>query len=171
MRRLFAVCLMLGLAACATPPAEQHPDRLMALVSGTTTARVAPNGVSKKVMVLPSGTLLSIEDGSDGWYLADLGTYGDFGKGWLFHDYLTIDPPAKKDGSVWPLPAVLKNDSVVRDDAGTWANRLETLKSGTRVEVVERRLDWYRIDKPVAGWLRHDNAYIDVKAYLHPAAK
>lgn len=168
MRRLLAACLMLGLAACAqTAPVEEHPpEKLMALVSATTQARVAPNGVSRKVMVLSSGTLLAVEDSVDGWYLADLGAYGDFGKGWLYHDFLTIDPPGKKNGALWPLPAILKNDSVVRDDAGTWAKKLDTLKNGTHVRVVERRLDWYRIDQPVAGWVRHDNAYIDVKAFL-----
>lgn len=167
MRRILAVLSLALLAACAQPAPERAPDKLMALLSATTTARVAPNGVSKKVMVLPAGTLLAVEDGADGWYLADLGAYGDFGKGWLFHDFLTIDPPKKQDGSVWPLPAVMKNDSVLRDDAGTWANKIDVLKDGSRVRVIERRLDWYRIDQPQAGWVRHDNAYIDVRAYLN----
>ncbi|MDK9722994.1 MAG: hypothetical protein OEL53_17620 [Rhodospirillales bacterium] len=161
-----ASLMMLGLAACATP--EQPPEYLMAVVSATATARVAPSGDSKKVMVLPTGTVMAIEDGWDGWYLADLDAYGDFGKGWLYHDFLTLDPPSRQDGSVWPLPAILKNDSVVRDEYGVWADQLNVLEIGTRVRVVERKIGWYRIDQPLAGWLRHDSVYIDVKAFLHP---
>jgi hypothetical protein len=167
MRRIAAVAVLLALSACAQPAVERAPERLVALVGATTTARVAPDVKSAKVMVLPSGTLLSIEDGAEGWYLAGLEAYGDFGKGWLHHDFLTIDPPAKKDGKTWPLPAQLKNDAILRDGAGTWAGKLDTLKAGSRVRVVERQLDWYRIDEPKAGWIRHDTAYIDVRTYLN----
>ena len=168
MRRIAAVAILLVLGACAQQPVvERAPERLMALVGTTTTARVAPDVKSTKVMVLPSGTLLAIEDGAEGWYLAGLEAYGDFGKGWLHHDFLTIDPPAKKDGKTWALPAQLKNDAILRDGAGTWANKLDTLKAGSRLRVVERQLDWYRIDEPKAGWIRHDTAYIDVRAYLN----
>ncbi|MDK9722073.1 MAG: SH3 domain-containing protein [Rhodospirillales bacterium] len=168
MRRFVAIAALLLLAACAQAPvAEKAPERLTALLSATTTARVAPDNKSAKVMVLPANTLIAIEDGADGWYLADLDSYGDFGKGWLPHDFLTIDPPRKKDGTVWTLPAQLKNESILRDGAGTWAAKLDTLRAGTRVRVVERQLDWYRIDQPKPGWLRHDNAYIDVRTYLN----
>lgn len=168
MRRIAIAAALLILSACAQPPApERAPERLMALINATTTARVAPDAKSAKVMVLPSGTLLAIEDGADGWYLADLDAYGTFGKGWLHHDFLTIDPPSRKDGKPWPLPAQMRNDTVLRDGAGTWGNKLDTLKAGTRVRVVERQLDWYRIDEPKAGWIRHDSAYIDLRAYLN----
>lgn len=168
MRRFAAVLMMFGLAACAQAPvAERAPEHLNALLSATTTARVAPDTKSAKVMVLPAGTLIAIEDGADGWYLAGLEAYGDFGKGWLHHDFLTIDPPRKNDGTVWALPAQLKNESILRDGAGTWAGKIDTLKEGTRVRVVERQRDWYRIDQPKPGWVRHDNAYIDVRAYLN----
>ncbi len=169
MRLVATAIMMLGLAACAqTPPAvEKAPENLMAVLSATTTARVAPDSKSAKVMVLPANTLIAIEDGADGWYLAGLEAYGDFGKGWLYHDFLTIDPPRKKDGGTWSLPAVMRNDALLRDGPGTWAGKLDSLKAGTRVRVVERQLDWYRIDEPKAGWIKHDTAYIDVRTYLN----
>lgn len=167
MRRILAVLTLALLPACAQQAPERAPDKLMAVLSATTSARVAPNGVSKKVMVLPSGTLIAIEDGAEGWYLADLDAYGDFGKGWLYHDFLTIDPPRRKDGGVWALPAITQNDADLRDGPGAWAAKKDAIKAGTRVRVIERQLDWYLIDQPKAGWIRHDNAYIDVRAYLN----
>lgn len=170
MRRIaLAAALITGLAACAEtkPQAEHPPERLMALVSASTVARVAAKTDSAKVMNVPSGTVAAIEDGADGWYLAGLDVYGSFGKGWLHHDFLSIDPPVGKDGKVRPLPAQLKNDAGLMDEAGSWGKQTASLKAGTRVRVVERRQDWYRIDEPKAGWIRHDTAYIDVRLFLN----
>ncbi|MBF0356659.1 MAG: SH3 domain-containing protein [Alphaproteobacteria bacterium] len=139
----------------------------MALVSQATVARVAPKSDSAKAMAVPAGTIAAIEDGAEGWYLTSLDVYGTFGKGWLHHDFLTIDPPSRKDGTVWPLPAQIKSDTLLRDGAGIWGNRIDRLKEGTRVRVVERNQGWYRIDEPKAGWIAHADAYIDVRLFLN----
>ncbi|MDO5399841.1 MAG: SH3 domain-containing protein [Eubacteriales bacterium] len=176
----------LSLPTATEPSTEPAPtvtepvNENMATVLSTLKVRSTPSEESPETDVLEAGTKVEVLQTQD-----PLGTlwgyvsYGDDKRGWVQMDYVqwdnmpdNADDPAgwnggddepddtddNKSDTVIAKGTVAVNELNIRKSASQNSDKVGVLKSGARVEILEKKGDWGRIEQ---GWISLQHVKLD----------